>query len=61
VSGSRSVWSRVAPKRRPHDAGVPDLDGRASAEPGDGGEAPGAAAPELVGLHGDVDAARATL
>jgi hypothetical protein len=28
---------------------------------GDGGPAPLAAAPELVGLHGDVDAARAAL
>jgi hypothetical protein len=61
VSGSRSASSRAGLKRRLHDARVPDVDGSASAEPGDRGEAPGAAASELVGLHGNVDAARATL
>jgi hypothetical protein len=34
---------------------------RAAAAEGDERAAAGAAAPELVGLHGDVDAARATL
>ena len=47
--------------RRPRDAHVPDVVGEAAAEPGDRRETPGAAAPELVGLHGDVDTARATL
>ena len=61
MSGSRSVSSHAAPKRRPHDAHVPDVDGGPAAEPGDGREAPGAAAPELMGVHGHVDAARATL
>jgi hypothetical protein len=37
------------------------VEGGPSAEPGDRREAPGAPAPELLGLHGDVDAARATL
>ena len=37
------------------------MDGHPSAEPGDRREAAGTAAPELVGLHGDVDAAHATL
>ena len=48
-------------KRRRHDAHVPDVDGGTPAESGDRGEAPGAAASELVGVHGNVDAARATL
>jgi hypothetical protein len=61
VSGSRSVSSHAARKRRPHDAYVPDVDGGPSAESGDGGEAAGTTAPELVGVHGNVDAARATL
>jgi hypothetical protein len=61
VSGSRSASSRAAPKRRLHDADVPDLDSGAAAEPGDRRQAPGTAAPELVGVHGDVDAAHATL
>jgi hypothetical protein len=50
-----------ARKPRPHDPHVPQLDQGAPAEPGDRREAPGSAAPELVGLHGDVDAAHATL
>ena len=61
MSGSRSVWSRVALRRRPHDAYLPDVDGGPPAERGDRREAPGAAAPELVGVHGHLDAARATL
>jgi hypothetical protein len=61
VCGSRSVSSRAAPKRRPHDADVPDLDCCPPSEPGDRGEASGAAPAKLVGLHGDVDAAHATL
>jgi hypothetical protein len=40
---------------------VPDVDSSASAESGDRRQAPGAAAPELVGVHGNVDAAHATL
>jgi hypothetical protein len=40
---------------------VPDVDGRPSPEPGESRQAPGAAASELVGMHGDVDAAHATL
>jgi hypothetical protein len=49
-------------KRRRHDhEDVPDLDCGPSAEPGDHREAPGAAPPEFVGVHGDVDAAHATL
>jgi hypothetical protein len=40
---------------------VPDLVGAAPAEAGLGGAPAGAAAAELVGLHGDVDAAHATL
>jgi hypothetical protein len=61
VSGSRSVSSLAARKPRPHDTHVPHLDRGAPAEPGDRWEAPGPAAPELMGVHGDVDAARATL
>ena len=61
MNGSRSVSSLAGRRRRPHDADVPHLDSREAAEPGDRREATGAAAPELVGLHGDVDAAHATL
>jgi hypothetical protein len=39
---------------------VPDVD-RAAAGEGHVGATAGAAVAELVGLHGDVDAARATL
>jgi hypothetical protein len=39
---------------------VPHLGGEA-AEAADGDQAAGTAASELVGLHGDVDAGRATL
>jgi hypothetical protein len=48
-------------KQRPHDAHVPDVDREAPLEPGHLGEAPRAAASELVGVHGHLDAARATL
>lgn len=51
----------AALRRRLHDAHVPDVDRGAPVEPGDRGEAAGPAAPELVGLHGHLDAARATL
>ena len=61
MSGSRNVWSRAGLKQRPHDALLPDVDGGSPAEPGDRGQAPGPAASELVGVHGHVDAARATL
>jgi hypothetical protein len=37
------------------------MDSSASAESRDRRQAPGAAAPELVGVHGNVDAAHATL
>jgi hypothetical protein len=37
------------------------VDGTPAAKAGLGGQAAGAAAAELVGLHGDVDAAHATL
>jgi hypothetical protein len=61
VSGSRSAWSRAGPKRRLHDEDVPDVDGGTPAEPGDRGKASGPASPELLGVHGHLDAARATL
>ena len=61
MSGSRSASSRAAQKRRLHDPDVPDVDRGAPAEPGDRRQAPGPASPELVGVHGNVDAARATL
>jgi hypothetical protein len=48
-------------RRRPHDARVPELDRETPSEPGCLGEASRAAAPELVGVHGHLDAARATL
>ena len=61
MSASKSVSSLAAPKRRQHDPDVPDVDCGSPPEPGDGWQAPGPAAPELVGLHGNVDAAHATL
>jgi hypothetical protein len=52
----------VVQKRRPHDhAVVPDVDGQAPAERGDRGEAARPSTPELVGVHGHLDAAHATL
>jgi hypothetical protein len=52
----------VARRPRPHDdPHLPHLDRGAPAEPGDRREAPGPAAPELVGVHGHLDAAHATL
>jgi len=48
-------------KQKPHDARVPDVDCEASPQPGHVREAPRTAAPELVGMHGHLDAARATL
>jgi hypothetical protein len=58
---SKSAWT-PAPTRRPrlHDEGVPYVE-RTAAEAGGDDEASCAAAAELVGLHGDVDAGRATL
>ena len=47
-------------KPRPRDAGVPHLD-RPALQAGDGHQKACAAAAELVGVHGDVDAGRATL
>jgi hypothetical protein len=45
---------------KPRDADVPHVDVAQAAAYHDG-PAPGRAAAELVGLHGDVDAAHATL
>jgi hypothetical protein len=47
-------------RRRPRDTGVPHLD-RPAAQPGGLGEETGAAAAQLVGVHSDMDAGRATL
>ena len=52
---------RAAPRRRLRDARVPDFDRSPPPQSRDRRQAPGAAAPELVGLHVHVDAARATL
>jgi hypothetical protein len=46
---------------RLRDARLPHLGGTPAAQAGLGGPPAGAAAPELVGLHGNVDAAHATL
>jgi hypothetical protein len=50
----------AGPRWKPRDAGLPHLDG---APPADvqRRQTACAAAPELVGLHGHLDAARATL
>jgi hypothetical protein len=48
----------LKPKR--HDEGVPHLGGEA-AEAGGRGKTARSTAAELVGLHGDLDAGRATL
>jgi hypothetical protein len=48
-------------KLRRRDAHVQDVDRAAPADPGHLREASGPTAPELVGLHGHLDAARATL
>ena len=50
-----------ARRPRPRDAGLPHLDGAAPRSTVTPPGRPGAAAAELVGLHGDVDAGRATL
>src|SRR5690242_5252063 len=56
----RPVATPVGRRPRRHDPRLPHLD-RAAPPDGDDGATAGAAAPELVGLHGDVDAAHATL
>ena len=48
------------PRPRPLDEGVPHLGGEAAETVGDDQKTRAAVA-ELVGLHGDVDASRATL
>jgi hypothetical protein len=48
-------------KTRLRDADLPHVDGAPSPAAGLGRAAPGAAASELVVLHGDVDATHATL
>jgi hypothetical protein len=51
---------RAGRRRRRRDARVPDRDGAAPRET-DLPARPGSAAAQLVGLHGDVDAAHATV
>ena len=57
---SRRSSTSAARRPRPHDPRLPHLDD-AAPEHGECRPAAGAAAAELVGLHGDVDAGRATL
>src|SRR3954447_18365035 len=59
-SCSSSGSTRTAPRRRRRDAHLPPVDRAEKAEGGDGPPARAAAA-ELLGMHGDVDPAHATL
>ena len=61
MDGSRSAWTCVGPRRRPHDAHLQDVERPPAAEAGLGRSSSRAAAAELVGVHGHLDAARATL
>ena len=60
ASGSRSASTHEDRRRRPRDAGMPYLD-RPALQARDVGEKACAPAAEFVGVHGDVDAGRATL
>ncbi len=52
---------RTGRKPRPRDAHLPDVERTPAAEAGLGRPPSRATAPELVGVHGHLDATRATL
>jgi len=52
---------RTGRKQRPHDAHLPDVERTPAAEASLGRPPSRATAPQLVGVHGHLDATRATL